>query len=140
MKILKKLASTSLVVRILAGLVVGAVLGLVIPGEERISIFGDLFVSALKAVAPVLVFVLVSASLASAKGGHAEKFRSVSALLSAWSRIPWRQHSTHPVTRSLRRPPNSARGSKRAKNCHFEKDGNKANKKGEAPQERGFSF
>jgi len=41
MKILKKLASTSLVVRILAGLVVGAILGLVIPGEEWISIFGD---------------------------------------------------------------------------------------------------
>ena len=41
MKILKKLASTSLVVRILAGLDVGAVLGLVIPGEEWISIFGD---------------------------------------------------------------------------------------------------
>ena len=77
MKILKKLASTSLVVRILAGLVIGAILGLVVPGEEWISIFGELFVSALKAVAPVLVFVLVSASLASAKGGHAEKFRSV---------------------------------------------------------------
>ena len=34
MKILKKLASTSLVVRILAGLVVGAILGLVIPIES----------------------------------------------------------------------------------------------------------
>ena len=76
-KLIQKIASTSLVLRIVIGLVIGAVLGLLVPGLSWIGILGDLFVGALKAVAPVLVFVLVSSSLASAKGGHAEKFRTV---------------------------------------------------------------
>ena len=45
-KILKKPASTSLVVRILAGLVVGAVLGLVIPNDIAMQMVGIGFSSA----------------------------------------------------------------------------------------------
>ena len=77
MKLFEKWNSISLIIRILCGLILGAILGLLIPGQEWISIFGELFVGALKAIAPVLVFVLVSSSLAYAKGGHAKKFRTV---------------------------------------------------------------
>lgn len=59
--------STSLILRIFIGIVIGALLGVVIPSQEWIGIFGDTFVGALKAVAPVLVFALVTSSLA--KGG-----------------------------------------------------------------------
>lgn len=77
MKLFERWNSVSLILRILCGLAVGVALGLLIPGQTWISVFGDLFVGALKAVAPILVFVLVASSLASAKGGHAGKFRTV---------------------------------------------------------------
>ena len=77
MGIIRKWNETSLILRILGGLVVGAILGLVVPGQTWIVIFGDLFVGALKAVAPVLVLVLVSSSLANARGGNAGQFRTV---------------------------------------------------------------
>ena len=74
---LKKWNSLSLVVRICIGLVIGAILGLTVPGMTWIAVLGKLFVGALKAIAPVLVFVLVSSSLANAKGGGMGKFRTV---------------------------------------------------------------
>ena len=68
MKTLKKIAakynSTSLILRILIGLIVGTLLGLLVPGAAWIGVFGDLFVGALKAIAPILVFVLVLSALA----------------------------------------------------------------------------
>ncbi len=77
MNILKKWAETSLVLRILIGLVIGAVLGLTVPGWTGIGILGTVFVSALKAVAPVLVAMLVAASIAKAHGGLGPRFRTV---------------------------------------------------------------
>ncbi len=77
MKLVKKWNETSLIIRILIGLILGAVLGLLIPGVTAISILGNVFVGALKAVAPVLVFVLVLSSLANAKGGVGKRFRTV---------------------------------------------------------------
>ncbi|MBO7709405.1 MAG: cation:dicarboxylase symporter family transporter, partial [Lachnospiraceae bacterium] len=74
---LKKWNSMSLIVRICIGLVIGAILGLTLPGWTWISVLGTLFVGALKAVAPILVFVLVASSLANAKGGNASRFRTV---------------------------------------------------------------
>ena len=65
----KKWNSLSLIIRILVGLIIGAILGLAVPGASWIGVPGELFVGALKAIAPLLVFVLVSASLANAKGG-----------------------------------------------------------------------
>ena len=56
--------SVSLILRICAGIVIGAVLGIFLSGAGWISVFGSLFVGALKAIAPVLVFSLVSSSLA----------------------------------------------------------------------------
>ncbi len=58
----------SLVLRILIGLVVGAVLGLFVPKAVFISVLGKLFVGALKAIAPILVFVLIAASVSNVKG------------------------------------------------------------------------
>ena len=70
----------SLVLRILTGLVVGAILGIVWPGLYWIGLLGTLFVSALKAIAPVLVAVLVASSIANAKGNLGPRFRTVISL------------------------------------------------------------
>lgn len=75
--VFKKWADTSLVLRILVGLVIGAVLGLLVSGWTGIGILGTIFVSALKAIAPVLVAVLVMASIAKAQGGLGARFRTV---------------------------------------------------------------
>ena len=63
--------------RIAAGIVLGAILALVLPGYEGIGMLGTLFVGALKAVAPVLVFVLVVSSVARAREGLGGRFRKV---------------------------------------------------------------
>ncbi|MBR3908480.1 MAG: serine/threonine transporter SstT, partial [Clostridia bacterium] len=73
-KLLKKWNDLSLIVRILIGLIIGVVLGLTVPGATYIGTLGNLFVGALKAIAPILVFVLVTSSLAQAKGGIGKKF------------------------------------------------------------------
>lgn len=66
--LISKWNSISLVKRIIVGLIVGIILGLTVPQFTVIALLGDLFVGALKAVAPILVFFLVMASLANAKG------------------------------------------------------------------------
>lgn len=76
-ELLKKLNSLSLIVRIAIGLVIGVILGLFVPQASFITIFGSLFVGALKGVAPVLVFVLVISSVAKASVGIGKKFRLV---------------------------------------------------------------
>ncbi|MCQ2508429.1 MAG: serine/threonine transporter SstT [Dorea sp.] len=77
-EIIKKWNKCSLIVRILIGLIIGAILGLVqIPGFAVVSIFGTVFVGALKAIAPVLVFVLVMSALANAGMGIGKRFRTV---------------------------------------------------------------
>lgn len=65
--------SISLIKRILGGLLVGVVLGMFFPGLAVFELFGTLFVSALKAVAPILVFFLVISALASAKSDGSMK-------------------------------------------------------------------
>lgn len=67
--LISKWNNISLVKRIIVGLIVGIILGLTVPQFTVIALLGDLFVGALKAVAPILVFFLVMASLANAKGG-----------------------------------------------------------------------
>lgn len=74
---LKRLTRISLVLRILIGLVVGVLLGLLVPQWTAVGILGKVFVSALKAIAPVLVAVLVAASIAKAKGGLGARFSTV---------------------------------------------------------------
>ena len=65
--------SINLIMRILAFLVAGAIAGVVLPQLQWIGILGTLFVGALKAVAPVLVFFLVISSLANAKADGSMK-------------------------------------------------------------------
>lgn len=76
-KLLKKWTGTSLVLRILIGLVIGAVLGLLCPQWTGIGILGQVFVGALKAIAPILVALLVASSIAKAHGGLGPRFRTV---------------------------------------------------------------
>lgn len=59
-----KYNGVSLIIRIIVGLIAGTALALVVPHMTWIGEFGTLFVSALKAVAPILVFVLVASALA----------------------------------------------------------------------------
>ncbi len=65
--------SISLIKRIIIGLVIGAVLGVICPGNDVIEMLGTLFVSALKGVAPILVFFLVISALMNARGTGAMK-------------------------------------------------------------------
>ena len=77
-RVLEKWNQLNLVIRIVIGIVIGLILALTIPETvSGISILGDLFVGALKAVAPILVFLLVINALASHKGGQASNMRYV---------------------------------------------------------------
>ena len=76
-QILSKWSETSLVLRILIGIIIGTCLGLFVPQFTGIGILGVVFVSALKAIAPVLVAVLVTASIAKASNGLGPRFRVV---------------------------------------------------------------
>ena len=76
-KAFKAYVDCPLILRIAVGLVIGIVLGLWVPAANFVTIFGDIFVGALKAIAPLLVFVLVIASLASAGQGIGKRFRTV---------------------------------------------------------------
>ncbi|MCI8285360.1 MAG: serine/threonine transporter SstT [Firmicutes bacterium] len=67
----------SLIIKIVIGLVIGAALGLAIPSAPVIPILGTLFVGALKAIAPVLVFLLVISALSQARPGIGKQFSSV---------------------------------------------------------------
>ena len=69
MNIIQKWNSISLVKRIICGLIIGAILGLAVPQVSVIGILGTLFVGALKAIAPILVFFLVIAALACGQEG-----------------------------------------------------------------------
>ena len=76
-KLIQKWDSLSLIVRIAIGLVIGVVLGLTVPNASFITIFGNVFVGALKAIAPILVFVLIISALANAGRGLGPQFRTV---------------------------------------------------------------
>ncbi|WP_371226259.1 serine/threonine transporter SstT [Pseudomonas sp. QE6] len=75
---LQRLKRTSLVMRIFIGMLLGIALALVWPDAARaVSLLGNLFISALKAVAPVLVLVLVMSSIANHKQGQRTHIRPI---------------------------------------------------------------
>lgn len=76
-KIVKSYTNVPLILRIIVGLVIGVALGLWLPQAGFVAVFGEVFVGALKAIAPILVFVLVISSLASAGTGIGRRFRTV---------------------------------------------------------------
>lgn len=79
-KLWKKWHEITLVTRIALGLVIGVVLGVVFPVASWLTILGNLFVGALKGIAPLLVFVLVIASVANASNAVGHKMGKVLAL------------------------------------------------------------
>ena len=80
MNIVKAWTGTSLIIRITGGLVLGVILALLFPKAGFIAIFGDVFVSSLKAIAPILVGLLVTSSIARAEKGHGKRFRNIIAI------------------------------------------------------------
>ena len=68
---------SNLMLRISAGIVIGSIFALVLPGIGAFSMLGDLFVGALKAIAPVLVALLVTSSIATAREGLGSRFRTI---------------------------------------------------------------
>lgn len=74
----ERMANTSLVLRIIIGIILGAGLAVISPDTAvAISFLGSLFVGALKAVAPMLVFVLVASSIANQKQGQHTNMRPI---------------------------------------------------------------
>ncbi len=66
--IFARFARGNLVLQILVGIVLGTIVATVSPDSaQSVGLLGNLFVGALKAVAPVLVFILVAASIANQK-------------------------------------------------------------------------
>ena len=77
-KLLNNWYKLSLVKRIIIGLIVGIILALLAPNAAKpVTIFGTLFVGALKAIAPMLVFFLVSSAISQHKKGQETNMKSV---------------------------------------------------------------
>ena len=76
-RIVEKYNSINLVSRIFIGILIGVIIAIILPGLSAISVLGDLFVGALKAIAPMLVFILVMNSLAQGIKQSGGKFRTV---------------------------------------------------------------
>ena len=75
--LIKKWTDSSLILKIAIGLLIGTVLGLIFPKATFIGIPGTLFIGALKAIAPVLVAVLVCSAIAKAGEGIGSRFKTV---------------------------------------------------------------
>lgn len=77
-KLLHKWNHISLVKRILIGLIIGIVLAVTIPDVAKpITIFGSLFVGALKSIAPILVFFLVMGAISQHKSGQETNMKGI---------------------------------------------------------------
>ncbi len=76
--LMKKWNGLSLVKRIIIGLIIGIILAVTIPNVAKpLSIFGSLFVGALKAIAPILVLFLVTSAISQHKSGHETNMKTV---------------------------------------------------------------
>ncbi|WP_112481199.1 serine/threonine transporter SstT [Vibrio variabilis] len=76
--ILARYANGNLVLQILAGIVFGVILAVASPTTaQSFGMLGSLFVGALKAVAPILVFILVAASIANQKKNQTTHMRPI---------------------------------------------------------------
>lgn len=88
-----KYRSVSLIVRILIGLVIGALLAVIVPSWSGIGLLGELFVGALKGIAPVMVFFLIMSAVSGYKSGGENHFGTVivlylsATLLSAFAAV-----------------------------------------------------
>ena len=73
----KRYKDVSLILKIVIGIVVGAVLGVLVPSWSFIDILGKLFVRALKAIAPLLVFLLIMSTISKYRSGSKNHFGTV---------------------------------------------------------------
>ncbi len=73
----EKWTGISLVKRIVVGLIIGVILALTAPGASGIGVLGNVFVGALKGIAPLLVFFLVMSALSNAGKSHGGVIRTV---------------------------------------------------------------
>lgn len=74
--LLRIVNSISLVSQIIIGLILGIMLALLFPtAAKSVGMLGELFVTALKSVAPILVLVLVASSIANHKNGQKSNIR-----------------------------------------------------------------
>lgn len=72
------ISKISLVKQILVGLILGCIVALYAPDlAGRVAIFGTLFVGALKAIAPILVLVLIMSALSGQKRGVKTNMKSI---------------------------------------------------------------
>jgi serine/threonine transporter len=78
---LEKIMSGSLVLQIAVGIIAGVALSQISPSAAGSAmLLGNLFVSALKAVAPVLVLVLVASAIANRRVSHTSQMRPIIAM------------------------------------------------------------
>ena len=76
--LLNRVMSGSLVLQIAIGIAAGVALSLIAPQAAKSSmLLGNLFVQALKAVAPVLVLVLVASAIANRSASHTAQLRPI---------------------------------------------------------------
>jgi serine/threonine transporter len=79
--LIARIMSTSLVLQIAIGIVAAVVLAQISPNAAKASmLLGNLFVQALKAVAPVLVLVLVASAIANRRASHTSQMRPIVAM------------------------------------------------------------
>ena len=77
-KVLSIYTNSSLVIRILVGIILGALVASISPSTgNSIAFLGGLFVSALKSVAPILIFTLVLSSLANQRQGQSSNLGGI---------------------------------------------------------------
>jgi serine/threonine transporter len=107
--IINRMMSGSLVLQIAVGIVAGIALSLLSPEAGKASmLLGNLFVQALKAVAPVLVLVLVASAIANRRVSHTAQLRPivimylVGTIAAAWLAIT--MSALFPTTLALQFP------------------------------------
>lgn len=72
-----KLKSLSLINRIIIGMGIGILFGIILPQFTVFGMLGTVFVNALKAIAPLLVFFIVMSALAQHKEGHETNMKTI---------------------------------------------------------------
>ena len=76
-QVLNYWSQLSLINRIVIGMIIGILLGIFVPQAVAVGTIGTVFVSALKAIAPLLVFFIVLSALAQHKEGHETNMKSI---------------------------------------------------------------
>lgn len=77
MGFINKWTESSLILKILIGVIIGAILGIAVPELSIIGFPGIIFVEVLKAIAPILVFILVTSAISKAKSGIGSKYKMI---------------------------------------------------------------